>query len=252
MAEKKSRRPKRPDYRETVERTQSILINAAEGQRSIADDRQYPPLRKELLKWVDETPRLVATHPTVDSFVAHITRYDPPERVRLVRQDFKRALNGIRQRAGEGVDSSKWTGEQSRGARLRTVRTLLPLAQAGVESMIATLSEENPNGAPILDERLDALKHLRELHRTLGELLAAVDAGQFEDELGQSLLAQAARYAKRAARSLRDDPMPYLSSALLLGIFEACGLPGIGGYLGGVALNIRKHGGKRTLPQADE
>ena len=37
-------------------------------------------------------------------------------------------------------------------------------------------------------------------------------------------------YAKRAARALRDDPMPYLASALLLGIFEVCGLPGIAGY----------------------
>ncbi len=125
------------------------------------------------------------------------------------------------------------------------MRILLPLASAGVESMIATLSEPNPNGAPVLDERVEALKHLRELHRTWGELLTAVDAGHFDDELGQSLLAQAARYAKRAARELRDDPMPYLSSALLLGIFEACGLPGIGGYLGGVALNVRKHGQRK-------
>jgi hypothetical protein len=73
-----------------------------------------------------------------------------------------------------------------------------------------------------------------------------VDSGRFEDDLGQSLAAEAARYAKRAARALRDDPMPYLWSALLLGIFEACGLPGIGGYLGGVALNVRKHGGRKA------
>jgi hypothetical protein len=112
--------------------------------------------------------------------------------------------------------------------------------------MIATLSEPNPNGAPMLDERGEALEHLRQLHRTLGELLSAVEAGHFEDELGQSLLAQAARYAKRTARALRSDPMPYLSSALLLGIFEACGLPGIGGFLSGVAVNIRRHGEKQS------
>jgi hypothetical protein len=181
----------------------------------------------------------------VDSFVAYIRGFDRPEGITKVRDEFGPMLRSIEKGADPpAIDASSWTGQQSRVARLKTVRTLLPLAQAGVESMIATLSEPNPNGAPILNERVDALKDLRELHRTLGELLAAVDAGHFEDELGQSLLAQAARYAKRAARSLRDDPMPYLSSALLLGIFEACGLPGIGGYIAGVALNVRRHGAK--------
>jgi hypothetical protein len=35
--------------------------------------------------------------------------------------------------------------------------------------------------------------------------------------------------------------MPYLSSALLLGVLTACGFPGVGGYLGGVALTVQKH-----------
>jgi hypothetical protein len=38
--------------------------------------------------------------------------------------------------------------------------------------------------------------------------------------------------------------MPYLASALLLGIFEACGLPGIAAYLVGITQNITKHSGK--------
>jgi len=107
--------------------------------------------------------------------------------------------------------------------------------------MIAALSEPNANNAPILDERKEAIENLRSLNRTLTEYLAAVDAGHLDDDLGQGLAAEASRYAKKAARALRDDPMPYLSSALLLGIFSACGMPGIGGYLGGVALNLRKH-----------
>jgi hypothetical protein len=123
------------------------------------------------------------------------------------------------------------------------VRSLLPLAQAAVDSMIATLSEPNPNGAPILEERAEAIGHLRNLHRTLGELLSALDAGRFGEDVGQRLLGEAAGYAKRAARSLRGDPMPYLASALLLGIFEACGLPGIAGYLVGITQNIKKHSG---------
>ena len=46
---------------------------------------------------------------------------------------------------------------------------------------------------------------------------------------------------QRAAKVLRDDPMPYLSSALLLGLFAACGIPDVGAYLGGIALTVKKH-----------
>lgn len=249
MAARKVRTRKQLNDAAVFERVQSILINAAEGRRSVGDDREYADLRKELMRRASEPPLLVSTHPTVDSFSAYIkgieNRRDGVERV---RNEFKPLLGPVGEIRAQTLDASTWTGEESRVGRLKVVRTLLPLAQAAVESMIATLSEPSANGGPILDEREQALKHLRQLHRTLGELLAAVDAGRFDDELGQSLAADAARYAKRVARALRDDPMPYLSGALLLGIFEACGLPGIGGYLGGVALNVRKHGQKQGAP----
>lgn len=230
-----------------VARVQSILINAADGRRNVRDDVQYNNLRRELIRRSFNTPPLVSTHPTVDSFAAFIKGVgNKPERVERVREEFKSILSPVEATTAAETDSSTWTGTPSRAAKLQTIRTLLPLAQAGVESMISSLSEPNPNGAPILDERVEALKHLRDLHRKLGELLGAVDAGHFDDELGQGLLAEAARYAKRTARALRDDPMPYLSSALLLGIFEAFGLPGIADYLVGVTQNVRKHGKKPT------
>lgn len=226
-----------------IQRLQSILINAAEGRRSLGDDQQYPNLRREMLRRIPNPPVIASAHTTVDSFMAYIKGIDDRgERVRRIRAHFEPLLDADEGEKVAVADSSTWGAPQSRTARLKTVRTLLPLAQAAVESMITTLSEPNPNGAPILEERAEALTHLRELHRTLGELLGAVDAGRFDDDLGQGLLAESARYAKRAARSLRDDPMPYLASALLLGVFHACGLPGIGGYIGGVALNIKKHG----------
>lgn len=245
MAQPSQRSRKRLTDAALVARVQSILINAAEGRRSIGDDQQYPDLRRELKRRRLDTPPLVSAHPSVDSFSAYIKGIETKrERVERVREEFSAVLDAVENGSAAATDASAWTGEPGRVARLKTVRTLLPLAEAAVESMITTLSEPNPNGAPILEEREEALKHLRELHRTLGELLSAVDAGHFEDELGQSLLAQAARYAKRAARALRDDPMPYLSSALLLGVFEACGLPGIADYIAGVALNVKRHGRK--------
>lgn len=225
-----------------IVRLQSILINAAEGRRSIADDAQYTSLRREINRRPIGVPEFVSTHKTVDSFVAYIKGIaDRRERVRMVRDDFESVLSALPRSGESATDSTSWTGPKRPVERLRAVRTLIPVARVAVESMIATLSEPNPNGAPILEEREQALKNLRELHRILGELLKAVDAGHFDDELGQGLAAEAARYAKKAARSLRDDPMPYVSSALLLGIFTACGFPGIGGYMADVALNVTKH-----------
>ena len=227
-----------------ADRLQSILINAGAGRRNVGDDAQYPDLRRELMRRPLEVPSFLLTHPSVDSFTASIKGVpNKAEREERVRNDFFPLLRALGQAGNPAVDSSAWTGEPSRAARLKTVGTLLPLAQTAVESMIATLGEPNANGAPLLEGREEAIENLRNLHRTLGELLRAIDGGHFDDELGQGLQAEAARFAKRAARALRDDPMPYLSSALLLGVLTACGLPGLGGYISGVALTVKKHTG---------
>lgn len=241
MAAKRTRTRNQLTDEELADRLRSMLINTAEGRRSIADDRQYPELRNQLLRRGLDPPDVVFTHPSLDSFTASMKRIGRrPERVQNVREQFEPFLHLLSEPRPEPIDSSLWTGQQGRVARLKMVRTLLPLAQSAVESMIAELSEPSANGGPILDERKEALKHLRDLHRSLGELLSAVDAGHLDDEVGQGLQAETARFAKRAARALRSDPVPYVSSALLLGIFTACGLPGIGGYLADVALSVAK------------
>jgi hypothetical protein len=71
-------------------------------------------------------------------------------------------------------------------------------------------------------------------------MLAAADDGKLIDAFHAGLPSEAARYAKRAARALRDDPMPYAVSAMLMAIMTACGLPGIGGYLTGVAVSMKR------------
>lgn len=49
-----------------LERVQSILINAAEGRRSIGDDAQYPTLRRDLKKRLTKTLNLFPlTHPSI-------------------------------------------------------------------------------------------------------------------------------------------------------------------------------------------
>ena len=225
-----------------AERLEAILVKTADGQRSVADDRQYPELRNTLLSRGIDPPAIVHTHPSLDSFSVAIKKLKTKDqRVRHVRGEFEPLFDMLKERAPEPIDAAIWTGTEGRAARLTMVRGLLPLAQNAVNSMIASLSEPNANGGPILDNRVEAIEELRKLHRALDGLLAAVDGGHLDDELGQNLQAEVARYGKRAAKALRDDPMPYLSSALLLGLFTACGIPGLGAYLGGIALTVQKH-----------
>jgi hypothetical protein len=227
---------------EVAERLRSMLMNTAEGRRSVADDRIYPELRNALASRGYDLPSLVFTHPSLDSVTAALKRISGKAgRAEAVRDELNPFLDMLREPRSEPVDSAVWTGQEGRTAKLKLVRGLLPLAQNAVESMITTLSEPNANGAPLLDSRVEAIEELRKLHHALGELLSAVDSGHLDDELGQNLQAEVARFAKRTAKALRDDPMPYLSSALLLGLFTACGIPGLGAYLGGVALTVKKH-----------
>ena len=100
-----------------------------------------------------------------------------------------------------------------------------------------------------MDETAEAIENLRKLHETLGAILEQVEGGVWSEVQGQGLPVEAARYAKRAARALRDDPMPYAMSALLLGIFSACGFPSIAGYLGAVALTVQKGRSGARSPQ---
>ena len=250
MASRNSAHTRRLSDTFIAERLQSILINASEGRRSVSDDSQYPNLRREFVRRVTDAPSLLVTHPTVDSFNASIRGIrDKSARVRKVRSEFSRFLGRSSDDLNDRILAKSWTGIESPVERLRIVRHLLPLAQAAVEGMIATLSDTGGNGAPLLDEKEEAVDNLRKLHSALGNLLAAAESGHLDDALGQGFAAEAARYAKRTAKALRDDPMPYVASGLLNGVLAVCGLPGIGGFLGGIAQNIQKNVTDRAFRQ---
>jgi hypothetical protein len=215
-----------------VERIQSIFINAAEGRRSVGDDREYPELTKEVRRRKLEQPTLVKTHPSVDSFVAAIKgTADQRERVQRIRDDFGWLLMSLASRKQGGADAAAWTGPIDRVSRLKVVRQLLPQARDTVEMLIAALSEPGPNGGPLLDEQEEVIRRLRELHGTLGELLNAIDGGRFDDDLGQGLVAETVRLAKTVRDNLVDEPLPCAIAGLLLGIFTLGGHPTAGAFL---------------------
>lgn len=227
---------------------QNILLQAAEGARQSEIDREYRDLRKCLLRndeYSDIVPRPIRLNRDLGAFWAEFKSFSPQwePRRQWIREQFGPLFDRAEalEREGSSVefDSGSWTGMQSRSARLRTVQALLPLAQSAIEGLIDQISQTGGNGGPILDDKCKAIEQLRLLHGKLGELLNSIETGRFDDEWGSGLAADAARYAKRAAKILKDDPMPYLVSSLLLGIFSACGFPGIGGHLSGLSLAIR-------------
>lgn len=234
-------------------RLQDILLSAVEGARDAELDHEYKELRRIVLDddiYSEAIPGFVRRHRDLGSLWATLKSFAPqwePRRVE-VRRQFENALDiaerlGISSRpsnAPSGYDSSAWTGATKASDRAIAVKTLIPIAHHAVEHLIAILEAPGHNGGPLLDETTDAIAALRELHRALGEMLDAADDGKLIEAFNGGLPIEAAKYAKRAAKALRDDPIPYAMSATILAIMTACGVPAIGGYLAGVAISMKK------------
>lgn len=234
-------------------RFQGILLEAVEGARGVELDYEYGELRRMLLAdpaYKDVVPAFVRRHRDLGSLWPAMKSFSPqwePRRVE-VRKQFEPALE-LAERAElfgnadtnpPGYDSTAWTGASKPSDRVTAVKTLIPIALHAVDHLIASLEAPRHNGGPPLDGTQEAVENLRLLHRALGDLLIAADDGKLTDTLQRGLATEAARYAKRAAKALRDDPIPYAFSATILAVMSACGLPGIGGYLAGVAINIKR------------
>lgn len=180
------------------------------------------------------------------SFAKSVNPSWEPRRV-FLREQFEPLLDRLEHGGAQSArrmpgpyDSNAWTGAQGPIQRVKAVQTLLPLAQAAVGSLIEHLEKPGHNGGPPLDEVDRALVSLRDLHNSLGEILHLADEGGLASPRGEGLVIEAARYGRRAARALKHDPLPYAMSAALLGLLTACGFPGLGGYLSGMALAIKR------------
>lgn len=140
------------------------------------------------------------------------------------------------------ADPSQWTGIQSRAARLAVVRDIIPIAQEAIDQLIADLSRPGDNGGPPLEEREEAVKALKDFHKALGEVLAAIDEKRFDDELGEGMVAELCRYGQRMVDSVRQDPMRYTLASVVFGTLYAAGLGPAAGFAAGAVLNVKKTG----------
>lgn len=250
------------DDLEVVLRLQGILLQAAEGQRGPELDKEYRGLRKALLadpSYEMVIPKFIRRHRDLEGLWPTFKSFSPQwePRRQEVREQFEPLLAEAesvtvseRLAASDhadaevvrkpGYDASTWTGASGPAERVLAVKTLMPVAQNAVEQLMILLATPGHNGGPPLDEVEEALDELRQLHAALGVLLAAADDGRLTEAFNDGLATDAARYAKRAARALRDDPVPYAIAATILATLTACGLPGIGGFLSGVAIQMKK------------
>lgn len=235
-------------------RFQDVILKAAEGARDDELNHEFQVLRKMMLSdpiYKEAIPPFVRRHRDLGSLWPAFKSFSPqwePRRVE-VRKQFEPALE-IAERAElfvindsvpPGYDSAAWTGASKPADRIKAVKTLIPVTLLAVEQLIASLEAPNHNGAPQLDGTAEAIEQLRALHAVLGALLAAADDGRLFDTLNEGLAMEAARYAKRAAKALRDDPIPYAFSAMILAVMSACGVgSSIAGWLAGVAINMKR------------
>lgn len=235
-------------------RLQDILLKAAEGARDDELNHEFEVLRKMMLAdptYKEVIPPFIRRHRDLGSLWPAFKSFSPqwePRRVE-VRKQFEPALE-IAERAElfvtndpapPGYDSAAWTGASKPADRINAVKTLIPVTLLAIEQLIASLEAPNHNGAPPLDGTEEAIQQLRTLYTVLGALLAAADDGRLFDALNEGLATEAARYAKRAAKALRDDPIPYAFSAMILAVMSACGIGGgIAGWLAGVAINMKR------------
>ena len=233
------------DDESAVLRFQQVLLEAAEGARDGKIDSEYQQLRRALIAhpvFKDHVPRFVRQHRDLVSMWPFFKSFNPQwePRRQMVRGEFRPVLDLAEESSVAQISASSWTGISNKRERLIAIKALVPVAQAGVETLIATLDIESSNGGPMLDSHAAAIGNLRALHIQLGVFLDIAEEGKLESSLGKGALLDVAKYAKRAARELRDDAMPYAVSGLLLAVLSSLGVPTLGAYLAGVAMNIRK------------
>lgn len=230
---------------EAVEHLQTLMIDRAQGELTEERKREYQDIRRALLRdpeFKSRLPRLVTINGDLGgvwSDLREVSGQWEPRRM-FVREQMRSAVDyGMELAAKDAsADSSRWTGIQSQRERLIVARKILPLAQASIEGLIAELERPRGNHGPPLEDRQEAIDHLKALHGIIGECIKALETGR--GSLSDATLKEAASFIARAARGLKDDPMPYLVAGGVAGMLSLLGAGELGSFLAGIALTIRK------------
>lgn len=230
-------------YQRAVE-LQNVLIAACKGKRDDVSNRKYTILRE----WVRDipqlrivTPEMVVRNHDLGAFWSYIKsvsdQWEP--RRQHVRDEFRHLLTTAETlpKTAPEVSASAWTGLKSPKEEAAAAKVLLPVAQASIEALIDHLERGRGNGGPPLDEHREALEALKGLHAALGGLIEAYEK---TESPAVAIKQEVIDYLGRAARAMKDDPMPFAVSALCMAVCASAGLPMVAAWLGAATMVIRK------------
>lgn len=251
----------RPNPTDMSSQSEALFDKVVEFQGDLVDfftggkgyeESSYQAMRKELLedsRYGDLAPPWIRRNRDLGALWSFAKSVDPSwePRRQFLREQFEPLLDYLERgdakpssQMPSAYDASAWTGVQSTAQQAHAIKTIMPMAQAAIGTLIEHLEKPSHNGGPPLDEVEFALERLRKLYAGIGKLLTAVDNGQLRETVEGGLVVELSRYGRQATRALKNDPLPYALSGVLLAALTACGFPGLGGYLGGIALAIKK------------
>ena len=210
---------------DAVHRLQSLMLLACEGNKDLSNGREYRSIRSHLLRRLDLSdvvPKYIRSHRDLASFWQFIKSYAPKweDRRKMVRSTFEPLFDRVEGRTSPPTQSAKWTGRRSATQQARVVISLGYDALLGVDLLLEEQERPFHNGGPIDEERADAIRKLKDLHRELGELVTLAEAGA---PLEQKL--NSVRAAKDKVLAWSTSPMglslasvPLTGAATVLGV----------------------------------
>jgi hypothetical protein len=168
---------------EAVDRLQSLMLLACEGNKDLSNGREYRLLRQQFLRradLVDVIPKYVRSQRDLAAFWAYIKAYAPKweQRRQMVRETFAPLFDRVEGRSRPPIQSGKWTGRRTASQQAKVVISLGYDALLAVDLLLEEQERPLHNGGPVEPERADAINKLKMLHREIGELIALAEAGK--------------------------------------------------------------------------
>lgn len=225
---------------EAVERLQSILLQACEGNKDLTLGREYKAFRRNLLSredLIDVVPSYLRSQRDLAYFWSYIKGFDgqwEPRR-KHIRETFGPLFDRVEGRTKPPIRAAKWTGRRSHSEQAAVVVSLGYDVLAGIDYLLDEQERGLGNGGPVDPERKDAIAKLKKLHHEIGELIRLAEADlPLDDRLGavQKITREALHWTKSPAGfGLGALPLTGFSTTVGVGVMylvnAICGKGGV-------------------------
>jgi hypothetical protein len=209
---------------EAVERLQSTLVAACDGNLDLSSGRTYKEIRQPLIRredLFDVVPGFVRAHRELAGFSAYIRRMGDERTLRRehVWDQFKPLLDRVQGKTSPPVRSSNWTGRRTATQQALVVLNVAPAALEGVDLLLSELDKPYHNRGPIDDEMQSAFEALRRLRDAIDDLLQIAEHDRpLSRQLGQLLILKNQTFRWSAdTMKLMVGPLPLTVGTTALG-----------------------------------